>query len=111
MSNRIGMITEEQYADNVAYRIYRAEQDHHAVVKYLIPVQQSDKSITADPQQCHEHHTVVVFYDDVCIAGLDVILLEMLLAARAFQRVREETEGHLNDEHNEDDDYRDLFYY
>ena len=68
----------------------------------------SEYGIQTDPKQCHEHNTVVVFYHDICFAGLDVISFELFLASRALQCVGEEAEYHLNNEHNEDNKYCDL---
>ena len=71
-------------------------------------MEHSEHCVEAYPQQRDEHDSVVVFDDDVRLAGLDVVALELFLAAGTLERTGEKSQRHLDDEHDEDYDDRDF---
>ena len=55
---------EEQNADQIAYRISAAEQNHHSVIQDFHHMQASEDTVENDPDQGNEHGGVVVMgYD------------------------------------------------
>ena len=58
-------------------------------------MQSSEYAVKYNPYQCNQNYTIVVRNDDPGFSCFDIVLRELLLAARALVEGREESENHL----------------
>ncbi len=103
--------TEKQDADDIAYGIDAAQQDHDSVIQHPGHMQSAKDPIKNDPDQRDQDCGIIIRNGNFRLAGFHVIARKLLLAARAFPFGREEAKNHFHDKNcpGNQENSRELF--